>query len=597
MMQIGLEQIIDIGVDTIVDPKKLICSICCCLNVDARECLNKKCQKLICQSCYVGFEERKVVSCPFCRLTFNYTKAEQKLLDIINTLKLYCEHNTCKEKYTISEYIRLHNTTKPVNKCLKCNSNEYKLLRCNVCTHYSCIGCQGVVVSCYNCSGTICQQCCEFKGGNVLCGLCIATCEACKNVDAKIVCEMCNMKLCVSCAEQCEDCKSYTCKNVKCYNQKLINCTTCSNLSMEKFYNKCLHQNYLACTLCYPFCISKNKEKCLLKKDTTCTNCKQAICLKNCSLKCKSCRGTFCKECIKFCAVCKKYNCINCLTSCDLGGSTNNSVTCRDCNIDTIRSCNKQGCSVKLCLNCWNVCNTCNTIYCKEHSITCINCEENCCSQHHHKCPSCTSNDDNFKLLCFKRCTNVCSFCESSMNALCNLTKHNDITILRLNCGHTVCKNCNKTCGKCKKEVISCQKCIVNFYFYKCKFCEIYLCSVCSKYCQCCEDIYCSNHPCSSCGKNGQSCSNCETARRSKCFKCEKQLEQCKICSKNYLCNMKCYTEKRKKNAHLCEFYYCNICIESIDEVEKHYTKINQNVKIKKDKVGVNCGNCACYII
>jgi hypothetical protein len=613
MMQIGLEQIIDIGDGTIIDPKKLICSICCCVNIKARECLNKKCQKLICETCYLGFIKRNVTTCPFCRLSFDYTKADQKLLDIVNTLKLYCEHNTCKEKYTINEYINLHkNSTSSVNKCVKCGSTEYRLLRCNVCASYSCLGCKGAIVSCYNCSGTICQQCCEIKvsDGNILCGLCSADCQRCKK-DAKVVCAMCDLKLCKECVEKCEDCNLYTCKDIKCYKAKSTKCNTCNNLPMDRFYNRCVHQNYLDCVSCYPICTTVIKgAKCINRRSTTCANCNRSVCTKDCSLKCKSCKATFCKDCIKFCAVCKKYNCVKCLTTCDMGCSTSNSVTCRECNIDTIRQCNTYGCSRKLCLNCWNVCNTCNTIYCKEHSVACINCEENTCERHCHKCPSCSSKDDKYKLLCVSRCTNICSFCEGSMNALCNPKKHNNITVTRLNCGHTVCTNCHKTCGKCKKEVISCQKCIVNFYFHKCKYCDIYLCSVCSKYCQSCEDIYCSNHSCSHCGKKGQTCSNCENALRSKCFYCGKGLNQCKECSKKYFCSALCYRDRRKavdaKSLHLCEVYCCSGCGEKIKEknLDKHYLDIGNNSsvtganKYKKDKkVKVNCGNGACDII
>jgi hypothetical protein len=618
--QISLEQIVDLGgSDIIIDPKKLTCSICCCININAKECLNKKCQKLICETCYLSFKNRKIANCPFCRLDFNYTKADQKLLDIIATLKLYCEHNTCKEKISIDDFENHNKKIRSINKCNNCQSTDNKLQKCNICGIFSCFNCKDIILSCFNCQALICNKCCDksnSKQNNILCGLCNTECNECNSkAEAKVVCYMCDKLLCKDCMSQCEECQLYICKD-KCYKVKSTKCEDCTKLPMEKFYNKCAHLIYQECAKCYPKCQrSSNGLKpvsCGNKSNLTCSGCNQKTCLKDCILKCKSCKQNYCKSCIKVCLVCKKQNCTKCLNSCDMCGNT---VSCTDCNTDTIRTCNQKGCSVKLCLNCWNVCNTCNVLYCKDHSITCIDCEENCCNKHIHKCTKCATKDDKFKLLCLKRCTNICSFCGDNMNSLCNAKNHNNVNISKLNCGHTTCSNCNKTCGKCNKIVISCQICIVNFYFHKCKICEIYLCSVCSKFCKKCEDIYCTQHSCYSCKKKGVTCSNCELNLRCKCYYCGKHLQPCEICNKLYFCNALCYKKvkenKSDPNKHLCEFYSCDDCVFKLKlkNLDKHYLDIgssynndndvaSRNSRKEKGKVkNVGCGKGACYII
>lgn len=142
---------------------------------------------------------------------------------------------------------------------------------------------------------------------------------------------------------------------------------------------------------------------------------------------------------------------------------------------------------------------------------------------------------------------------------MCSVENHKENYVTNLNCGHNVCRECLRGCAKCKNIVVSCPKCIVNYYFHKCKFCEFYLCNVCSRYCKNCEDNYCPFNKCLNCNKiSHDKCSNCINATlgvnkaskkigRNKCNGCLKYLENCDICAKKFICCEKCYFEYRKK--------------------------------------------------
>lgn len=260
-----------------------------------------------------------------------------------------------------------------------------------------------------------------------------------------------------------------------------------------------------------------------------------------------------CAPCSVFCDECPKSY-----------FAENQLVYCLNCEVDTIRQCQIKDCNKKLCLSCWNICNQCDLIMCSKvgHSLNCLNCEEKMCENHYHNCSSCNKNKDdlNFKKLCLKNCTNKCSFCNNINNNLCSVENHKNNYVTNLNCGHNVCRECLSGCAKCKNVVVSCPKCIVNYYFHKCKFCEFYLCNVCSRYCKNCEDNYCPFNKCVNCNKiSHDKCSNCinvvtgkanKTSKkiaRNKCNQCLKCLENCDKCAKKFVCCEDCYNEYKKK--------------------------------------------------
>jgi hypothetical protein len=472
-IQIGIDQISDIGNDISVDPKQLSCSICFCLNIDARECMNKKCQKLFCDNCANINKKKSNKSslekniCPFCRIEIDFTKASDKLMDIIKNLLFFCNDFQCNKKFSLGEFIS-HSKNKPKPYyCYKCKNENLKipLTKCGICLNNFCTdksdnsyknncpssSCKNIK-RCLNCKMSICADCSKFSTniskGEILCGICSIDCVSCKSQEsqipqeAKFLCNLCDKPLCKKCSIYCEECENFICQDSKCYKDKCSKCKECSEIPLNYFYNKCAHKVYIDCKSCYSKC-----NDCDSKAISSCQLCNHSICIKDCSTRCKTCKEIFCKSCVKFCSVCKNFHCTSCLTKCD--GCNNNLFSCNECNINTIKKCNNKDCTKKLCLNCWNVCNKCNIIFCKEHSINCINCEDQSCPEHFHNCKTCNKSyeDAKFKRLCSK-CTYQCSFCESVTNALCSKEKHKDNLVKQLNCGHNVtnfCLNSNKT--------------------------------------------------------------------------------------------------------------------------------------------------------
>jgi hypothetical protein len=202
---------------------------------------------------------------------------------------------------------------------------------------------------------------------------------------------------------------------------------------------------------------------------------------------------------------------------------------------------------------------------------------------------------------------------------MCSQKNHKEDYVNNLNCGHNVCGECLKGCAKCKNIVVSCPKCIVNYYFHKCKYCNIYLCNSCSRYCKNCEDDFCPYNKCINCNKiSGNNCSNCinfkisgnkkEILSRYKCNKCKKKLENCEDCIKKYICGEKCYDEillklniNNDKNNDIydnnislehkiCQMFKCQDCrnnhntINQSEVVNKRCNKILSKFTKKSDK-------------
>src|SRR5690242_17340073 len=108
--QLGIDQISDIGKHLTINPKNLTCSICYCLNINARECMNKKCQKLFCEDCAKNNIKNNTNNsnsgklkniCPFCRLQIEFTKVGDKFNEIIDNLKFFCADFQCDRKYNL----------------------------------------------------------------------------------------------------------------------------------------------------------------------------------------------------------------------------------------------------------------------------------------------------------------------------------------------------------------------------------------------------------------------------------------------------------------------------------------------------------------
>lgn len=580
-IEITLDNISKIG-SKINDPKLLICSLCLCISPNLKQCKNSKCLKLFCDNCY--FKSKIIeLKCPFCRMTMDYCKLDSEICTIIDNLKFFCDKSmNCNCHYSFVDYSTYHINHKK-EKELKCTvclfdiSNTPNKATCIICLKKGCSMlldsipiCLGKVKNqiafclkkCFICKESICVKCIgrtnKKYGENLICEYCNSNCFFCySNIDANYICDCCQRILCSKCKADCETCEYVFCKDRKCYKEKLESCTECSKIKTN--YYTCLHTNLFKCGKCYPSCSKCYKRKGIIE----CNSCSNLLCGVNCGIKCKECKAINCSSCMKMCSICKIVLCSNCSTQCSNCFSL---VTCKVCNSDTIIKCRFPECLKYLCINCWNVCNYCNTIFCDDHSITCINCEDKMCNLHYHKCSACSKmNDDNYKKLCLKKCTLKCSFCSNISNSYCNPLNHQTTLVNNYNCEHNVCLSCVKKCIKCDKIVVQCPKCIVDYYFINCKYCSQYLCITCSKNCIKCEDNYCSlTHVCYCCNKvdMSASCINCVYAKRIKCQRCNKSLHQCDICSKRYICSFECYVNYMRNNNnglsdHMCQSFEC----------------------------------------
>jgi len=488
-VKIGLDQIVEIG-ENLIEPKYLICSICFCLCIDSHQCRNKKCQKMFCLEC-IKVAKLKFSNCPFCRLSIEFKKMDEPLSSIYLKIKVIClEENTCKDRYSIEDFIKNHHIKNKNLKLLHCylckNSNKF-LFKCKICSNTSCLTCE-IMKLCFNCKVSICIVCVgdsqRLNNQEIICGICSSNCHDCSrnNVisEGKYICNLCNKIICESCSVVCDDCNMTLCKDSdNCFRKKRENCINCNDIKVSQLYNKCIHEVLKECDKCYGKCQVKSIEKCskIVISNNKCNKCLKGLCLRNCSIRCFKCKMINCKKCVEFCVQCKENFCTDCLKRCS---NCTTVVSCLNCDIQTLKSCSV--CNDILCLNCWNVCNYCSTIYCAKHSFSCISCEESSCERHIINCKICKEirkEESNFKKFCMKNCTLKCSFCDISSNVQCN--KSNHALVSSLNCGHNVCTSCIKYCSKCPDKVVkSCPTCIIGYYYHHCKLCLSYLCAVCS---------------------------------------------------------------------------------------------------------------------
>ena len=645
MLQLGLDNISNINnFSSNINPKDLICSLCYCININVKQCKNKKCGKLFCGKCYEDLNTKKNIFdkllCPFCRIPFDFIKVDEILINTINNLKFFCTYSLqCDKEYSYDEMMNNHNhlNNKLKAKCRICNQensweNEIKCVQCN---NYQCENNINTHCTrkCANCFSSICYNCLKINEySNFLCGFCTPKkCIVCNENESEYICSLCNNFICSDCKEKCETCGMYNCKNNICYqNMKKNNtlCKNCSNILPQQIYTSCLHEKLLSCNECYKKCSFCKKNPNYKNK---CSICNINICISKCSTKCKICNNIICYNCSTKCSICKKKICLPCSKFCSINGIENSLIiSCKKCNSDAIRKCNDNSCDKNLCLNCWNVCNTCNKIYCNKHTQICVNCEETICNEHYSTCDICNKENK----VCLKKCTFKCDFCPNQTTILCKKENHKNSYVTQYNCEHNICLKEIQFCFKCNSIVRSCPKCIVNYYFFHCNYCNNLFCNNCSNHCNKCEEEYCPiDHICNFCGKKipNKYCLNCANIIRKKCFICQKQLVNL---NEKFLlfCSCKCYIEKKQKlnsgkfglkndsfiiikdnrreQISNFEYYLCDSHIEKIDnktlikysrEYDKKFGIISNEIINVKNKIKPNiivktksekCGDC-----
>ena len=404
---------------------------------------------------------------------------------------------------------------------------------------------------CINCLTPVCNKCNiqynKYKLNNFICEFCDIKCEICSNNISITYCDYCHKSICEDCLKNDESKKLILCKND--YNQNYITDDT-------PIY--CVPKKYEHCPIC--------KEK--IKDINSLVKCKQ----ENCANK------FICYKCSLFCNICKKIVCKNCSLYCNQCPPNSSLVSCKSCNSNTIKKCSKQNCNNNLCINCYNSCNQCNIILCDEHKNQCLNCQDSMCENHYSICQKCDKDKEGYKKACIKKCTYKCAFCENMNNELCNKDNHKNTFVQRYNCEHNICLQCVKKCENCKKIVITCPTCTVDYYFEHCAFCNKYKCFDCGKQCQQCEDYYCDySHKCNLCQNIIQenTCLKCINNSRVKCAFCRKTLKQCEECKKLLVCSKLCYLERKKEQIfrHLCQMFICDECLDKYNSNDNYVNR------------------------
>ena len=610
-----------------IPPKEISCSLCYAIAYDGRKCNNRKCQTVFCGDCFqkqklkFTVKEKNEFKCPFCQTFPGFSKLDKEIIDYINGFNFYCNKNkNCKEEYTYEQMVIEHKhnylTSIIYNKeiCYVCkriiSDTDLNTLKCELCNNNGCyknISYNAIeknnndkksnkndsylfneycIQKCYKCKLPICKYCSKQNNNkdnifNFLCDECNqeVNCSLCNNNNAKNICIVCKNFLCELCSYKCKNCEYIFCLKNDCLSKK-ISCQNCKNLysTINTNTNECKHKEIINCSNCFPKCYLCKKNI----SDIECNFCFNKICIKNCSIKCKFCSFLYCNKCTLMCSICKKITCMNCAKFCDECEKYNSLVACKKCNSNVIKNCQytsdgKINCIKRLCINCWNVCNFCGTIYCSEHSNTCSNCEDSICDKHFTKCDKCLNKDElTYIKLCLKRCVLKCSFCENESTVLCKENNHLENFVHNFGCMHNICNSCIKKCETCGKIVRKCLECI-DYFYELCRYCQKYQCLSCCNKCKICDDVFCSlNHMCSFCGKKCPgACFNCDIKERNKCLICKERFKICEICKSKFICGFECYVkykrniEPKNTNEHLCQMYFC----------ETHFKEYESNLK------------------
>ena len=396
-------------------------------------------------------------------------------------------------------------------------------------------------------------------------------CEECSNKNKKLECPKCKIgKLkdySINCFPNIEDLLFFCFKSNKCrgkytleeiqnnhshINTQIIKCSNCNN-------NLNNTSNFLVCVQCKNYFYRKNTNY----NPLLCKEIKHSQ--KNCGTRCFKCFNPICNKCNK-----NKYNyiiCPECKFKCQICSKNNAETKCEICNKMICNTCIKQ---CKKCLICLCQKDFKNKKECTKHKIKLTD---------NNKCKICKLN--KFNEICSICNSNICS---SNCLIICNISSCKNIICINCSlfcniCKNLICKNCSIQCLNCPKNnsLISCINCktdtIINCSM---KNCTNKLCLGCIKYCNFCEEIYCSFH--------SLSCAKCsETICRFHwhiCKKCTIKKDE-KLCLKN--CTYKCYYCNNEVNAlckeenHLLDFckkfpcghYVCNSCQKKCENCQK----------------------------
>ena len=597
--QLGLNSISSLGGNGLdINPNSLTCALCCCICDEPKQCMNKKCGKNYCGECYkknlLKNNNDKNFKCPFCTMTLGYREADEEIQNSINNLKFYCNKSVlCNKQYLLKDILQYHlHETIISHNCKACgkviSEKNPNYLKCNICYHFFCyqnvpnanFGESNIKVDkqcikrCFTCHTGFCKNCniniknLKSDDINYICELCNEEkkCQICNQNNPIFACTFCKKFLCENCYLKNCKCNYIICKN-DCLIEKASKCKNCSKYIKDLKARKEVHKEIYKCDLCYKKCeLCKNHIG-----DIKCLKCSKTICIRSCSVRCKICKKLFCNECGLICSICKNIICEKCADYCSNCGIEISMISCKKCKSDTIRQCKfKGGCNRKLCINCWLVCNTCNKVFCEDHSYECMRCEQNFCDDHYFFCKKCSTDkdDEKYKKLCLKNCTLKCINCDNKINILCKKENHPKDFVETALCNHNVCFNCIKRCFKCNKDVVTCPKCINNFFYEKCNYCDKFLCSECCGKCNICDDDYCNlGHKCEGCGKVNNNCTKCIDMKKIKCGKCgsknknknKNKLKICPDCKKIFLCSVECFIKLKNKGKrnHLCQMFIC----------------------------------------
>ena len=635
--QISIDNIFSFGgFEILIDKNLLTCPLCYCLNFNAKQCLNKKCLKLICGNCYnknlLKFNNnnnnnnKKNFKCFYCMSEKGFIDCNEELKSILNKIKYFCNFSRlCTNTYDLNIFIKEHNhpnfnDNNNNDKCHLCKKIisifDINCNKCSVCNNLCCYTNvtyqpfdddnnennnnkninSDCLEKCFKCKSNVCLNCKKNKDfiNDFICDNCEEKCFLCKINLAENVCYICKNFLCNYCVLKCEICNVNVCKNKKCLIEKSKKCKNCMKIDVTN-NNNGFHYDLFKCKKCYVFC-----ECCKSNvSNKNCSICYKRICFRKCSNRCKRCHKFSCKSCMFMCNICKKIFCKKCVKICS---NCNNQklISCLNCNSDNIRKCSFLNCEKNLCINCWNTCNFCLKNFCSNHSLNCGNCEESICNNHYNLCKKCAINDDDkkYKKCCIKKCTFKCNFCENVVNLLCKKENHkNNFVEIRL-CEHNVCESCLLKCENCMKIISFCpsNKCNLNYYYKKCNFCLKYLCSNCAKNCNVCKNDFCNlRHMCQLCLDICENvCQNCEMKKKIFCKICKQKNKICEICKNKFICGQKCYLNYVKnyydKNSivnnnnnskHLCVMYYCKKHL--LDFFEEKISKKNYFKDILKN--------------
>lgn len=594
MNSIGIDQIVDLGSSDLIDQKTLECSICYCIVSDPLECKNKKCRKIYCSGCINTANNNTLNKvCPFCRTTNQLALIDENVYLILNTLKVYCLQNSCKQSMSIKDYKKhiedcLYNDKHYKHKeylCFDCQKPFGNIkYRCNICSKQYCNEneCKNKISSCFKCKGIVCYACLPSskksflkiimnikstdtkivssskyipinKEGLVLkindkdnpikvinfeflCGMCDVSCQKCNIEEAN---DLCFVSLTLLCNKP--TCSQNIAIHSLADNSSLINkifntnnISTFSSLNILNFLPIC--KDFYSKVNDYS--INKNI------KATDFINTIKQMCFLN---KCSWCISNFAKisvninsQSFKIEALIKiKLTCDNCNKKCEICNINSNKTSCHYCD-------------KKICISLCSVkCKNCRLSFCKNKEETCyskcIVCKENYCSNCLLECSNC----NGFK---------ICKNCPNSVLKSCS-----------------ACNNIKSIDGDTKKnnKELLCFSC-----WNVCNYCEKLFCAKHSNHCILCEDTSCLDHTydCKICSKEGNH-KVCYKKCSYKCSFCSNESSAlCKRTNifdskmKNYFQLINTYTnnEVKRQNSNLSRKSHRNKTLQNLEEKKKN---------------------------